>query len=646
MSPPMINTWRGDACELDLSGLNIGKWYSGQFPKAVMGWKGIKIWDDSVDPAALLAAYLDKAAEESCGQCTPCRLGTVQMKTLFNTLRQGQGSAEDLAKIRFLADQISRTARCDIGRTLSVPILDLMDAFPNDFRALAEGKKPVAREKDAALETAAIVTAPCISACPSHVNIPSYLENIRMDRWSQAMDEVRKDCPMPGTIGRVCVRPCETACRRKDLDESLAIKALKRFLADREMDGELTSGAALSRERKSQKVAVIGAGPAGLSCAYYLGAMGYETTIFEAQEGPGGMAAYGIPAYRLPRDVIAHEVTLVEKMGTTIQYNTKVGRDITLEEMKTQGFEAVFVGAGAPGASSMRCKGEDQGYENFMPGVEFLAKAARGEQPLTGKRVAVIGGGNVAMDCVRTARRLGFTDVNLIYRRTEAEMPADPLEIKESKEEGVNFHVLMAPVEIVADAAGKVTGLTCLRMELGEPDKSGRRRPIPIEGSEFTMELDAVIPAIGQTCTVDDFLPKNQGVMSEWNTMVVDPTTCQSKIPALFGGGDCATGPDILIAALAAGKNGAKSIARYLDTGACRPGTAEMMDAFSETPSLFASDPPFTYSGCTERMEAPVLEPDTRVTSFDEVEAGFSPAQAREEANRCLRCYRILVAAL
>jgi len=637
MSP--IDTWRGNPRDFDLSGPDMEKWFSGQRAKAVMGWNGIRVWDDTLDPAALLAAYLDKAAEESCGQCTPCRLGTAQMKTLSQRLCRGLGTREDLARIRFLADMISRTARCDIGRTLAVPVLDLMDAFAPVLDAVADGELEVEPG-----EYAAIVTAPCISACPSHVNIPAYLENIRMGRWSQAMDEVREDCPMPGTIGRVCVRPCEAVCRRKDLDEPLAIKGLKRFLADREMEGGLTTRITPPGQRRPEKVAVIGAGPAGLSCAYYLGVLGYEATIFEAQEGPGGMAAYGIPAYRLPRDVIAHEVSLVEKMGGTIQYNTKVGQDITLEELKTRGFEAVFVGSGAPGATSMRCRGEDQGYKNFMPGVEFLARAARGEQALVGKRAAVIGGGNVAMDCVRTARRLGFTEVNLIYRRTEAEMPADPLEIKEAKEEGVVFHILMAPVEIVADASGTVTGLTCLRMELGEPDKSGRRRPVPIDGSEFTMETDAVIPAIGQTCAVDEFLPGT--LLSEWNTMVVDKTTGQSKTSAVFGGGDCTTGPDILIRALAAGKNGARAIARYLDTGACRPGPGEMMISLSEVPGLFASDPPLPYPGCTRRREAEVLDPKFRVKTFDEVEAGFSPAQAREEANRCLRCYRIVVAAL
>ena len=614
MGYPIINTWSRKDSDLDLSVLNIGKWFPRQLPRAIMGWNGIKVWDNSVDPVDRLGAYLKKASDESCGQCTPCRLGTAQMDTLAQGLIQGRGKEEDLVRIRTLAVQISRTARCDIGRTLAMPVLDLLYTFHDAFISVAQGCRQV---KPGAY--ASTVTAPCISACPSHVDIPAYLGNVRMNRWSQAMDVVRNDCAMPGTIGRVCVRPCEIQCRRGKLDEPLA----------------------LAQPRHPEKVTIVEAGPAGLACAYYLGRQGYDATIFEAQEGPGGMAAYGIPAYRLPRDVIAHEVLMVEQMGATIQYSTRVRKDITLKDIEKQG----FIGAGAPEASKMRCKGEDEGYENFMPGVDFLARAARGKHPLTGARIAVIGSGNVAMDCVRTARRLGFTDVNLIYRRTEAEMPADPLEIKEAKEEGVKFHLLMAPTQVMADNQNRVTGLACLQMELGEPDKSGRRRPVPIEGSEFIMDCDAVIPAIGQTCTVDMFL-ENQDVLSQWNTLVVDQTTCQTKLSHLFGGGDCATEPDILIAALAAGKNGARFMVHYLETGGCKPGPDEMVQAMADPGSLFDSDAPFGYPGGSKRLDTPVLDPDTRVHSFDEVEAGFAPHQARQEAGRCLRCYRMLMAVL
>ena len=560
MSHPVVDTWSGDEQELDLSCLEAGHWK--KMPRAVMGWKGVKIWDKDLDPVDLMAAYLNKAAEESCGQCTPCRLGTARMAALVQRVCRGEGKEADLDQIRHIVRQIGVTARCDLGRTLARPVLDLMDQFPKAFLAAARGERVV--QKGAAY--AATLTAPCIQACPAHVDIPAYLENVRMGQWSRAMDTVRQGCPMPGTIGRVCVRPCESACRRGELDAPLSVRGVKRFLGDLEMAGELDAVSS-DTDTRPEKVAVVGAGPAGLSCAYYLGRQGIRTTVFEAQEGPGGMAAYGIPAYRLPRDVIAHEVRMVESLGAEVRYNTAIGRDISLEELADQGYKAVFVGAGAPAPSKMRCDGEDEGYENFMPGVDFLARAARGETPLSGKHVAVIGGGNVAMDCVRTCRRLGFSDINLIYRRTEAEMPADPHEIREAREEGVRFHFLVAPVKIIADARQTVTGLECMKMELGEPDSSGRRRPVPVENSQFVMACDAIIPAIGQTCTLDTFLPKEDGVLSRWNTLEVDSATGQSTHPHIFGGGDCVTGPSTLIAALAAGKKGALAIAGYLETG-------------------------------------------------------------------------------
>ncbi len=638
MSHPVIDTWQGDGHELDLSRLGTGS--QAKRPRAVMGWKGVRIWDESLDPVDLLAAYLEKTAEESCGQCAPCRFGTARTAVLSARLAKGEGTKEDLDQIRRLVRHISLTARCDIGRTLAKPVLDLMDQFSQAFSDAARGS----RKEAAKGSYTAIVTAPCIQACPAHVDIPAYLENVRMERFSKAMDTVREGCPMPGTIGRVCVRPCESACRRGKLDASLSVRAVKRFLGDLEMEGKLDSIPAPSQAHPD-KVAVVGAGPAGLSCAYYLGRQGIKATVFEAQEGPGGMAAYGIPSYRLPREVIAHETAMVESLGAQIKYNTAIGRDISMQELTDQGYKAVFVGAGAPAPSKIRCEGEDEGYENFMPGVDFLAKAARGETPLKGQRVVVIGGGNVAMDCVRTARRLGFTDINLLYRRTEAEMPADPHEIREAREEGVVFHFLVAPSKVLADDKGSVTGIQCIKMALGEPDDSGRRRPVPVEGSSFVMECDAVVPAIGQACTLSTFLPSDEKLLSRWNTLEVDPVTGQSKRDAIFGGGDCATGPSTLIAALAAGKKGAFAIADYLKNGTC--GACEAQDLFTltDTPNLFDSDPDFSYPGVTERMEADVLSPKIRVENFDEVEKGYVPFQARQEASRCLRCYRMIMAA-
>lgn len=637
MNNPQINTWEGGDRFLESSNQMTGQRFPGHTFKALMGWKGIIIWDSEVDPVDMLHAYLKKVAAESCGQCTPCRLGTAQLIAIMEDICSGSASITDLERVRFLVVQIARTARCDIGRTIAKPVLDLLNQCREDFNAVINDQRPVRRSS-----YTTEVTAPCISACPSNVDIPRYLEDVSLDRWPQALATVKENCPMPGTIGRVCVRPCESHCRRGRLDAPLAIRAVKRFLADEELFAQIKTDA-VTVTPKTQKVAIVGAGPAGLSCAYYLGMQGYRCTIFEAQEGPGGMAAYGIPAYRLPREVLAYEVAQVEKLGAQIRYGVKIGEDLQLDELVAKGYQALFLAVGAPESSKMRCEGEDAGYRCFMTGVNFLAEAARGRKPLEGKKLVVIGGGNVAMDCVRTARRLDFENVNLLYRRTEAEMPADPQEIEEAKEEGVHFHHLVAPVEIIADG-GNIAGLKCQRMELGEPDSSGRRRPVPLEGSEFVIDCDTIVPAVGQVCVVDCVLP-DENSLTPWKTLVVDQTTFQSERKHVFGGGDCVTGPATLIAAIASGKNAARFITQYLQKGRCAPNQADLLKKLVTATGVYDTDEIFVYPGHTSRKPPEIVDPKIRVQNFEEVEKGFSAAQARTEASRCLRCYRILLSA-
>jgi len=638
MSQSILKTWQPATKKDDRAAAALERAAQQGPLRALMASQGVLVLDPSVNLVDLTRAYVELAKDMSCGQCFPCRLGTVQLARIMARICDGQGSREDLTRLETLARRISDTARCDIGRTLAKPINDVLAAHRDVFLAAVKAGRVVEKGR---YET--LVTAPCINACPSHVDVPAYLEGIRLDRWDQAMAAVRRDCPMPGTIGRVCVRPCEANCRRSRLDQPLAIRSLKRFLADRELEGAIKPPEAPAQFKKA-KVAVVGAGPAGLSCAYYLGRLGYKTTVFEAQESPGGMAAFGIPSYRLPRRVLAFEAFQVERMGAEIRYGVTLGRDLSLEDLGKQGYQAVFLGVGAPEASAMRCEGEDAGYQCFMTGVEFLAQAARGNKPLQGKKMLVIGGGNVAMDCVRTARRLGFDQVNLLYRRTEAEMPADPMEIKEAQEEGVDFHYLVAPVKVLA-REGKVAGLQCLRMELGEPDESNRRRPVPVEGSEFVLECDAIVPAVGQVCVVDCVLPDGNK-LTPWKTLVVDQDTFQSGDPRVFGGGDCVTGPSTLIGALAAGKKAARFIDQYLEQGLCGAGPHEALENLVRLLGVYDPNEEFPFSGLAERKEPCVLHPEERVRGFDEVESGLEPAQARAEADRCLRCYRIAVAAL
>ena len=607
--------------------------------KAFIGLDGLFTHDGGVNLIDMIRAYITRAHKESCGQCFPCRLGMERMQSILERICAGQGAADDLVQLEKMAHMVMDSARCDIGQTAPRPLIDLLQFRRDDFQEAIDNKKKIP-----AGTYVTKVTAPCTNACPSHVNIPDYVEKVRIGRWDQALASVRNDCSLPGVIGRVCVRPCEANCRRQHLDASIAIRALKRYAADSEVQ---TGGPAPAiREMvKDKKVAIIGAGPAGLACAFYLGRRGYTSTIFETSSEPGGMAAFGIPDYRLPRDILRGEAEQVLKMGSEIRYGVNVGVDVTLADLKLQGYSAIFVGVGAPEASKMRCEGEDAGYQNFMTGVEFLHRIADGEKPIQGKTILVIGGGNVAMDCVRSARRLGFSDVNLIYRRTRAEMPADPVEIEEADEEGVHFHYLVAPLKVHAQD-GKVTGLECQRMELGEPDASGRRRPVVVEGSNFIIPCDAIVPAIGQVCVVDKVLPSDEVEISRWKTLPSDPITGVTSQPYIFSGGDCVNGPATLIAALAAGKNAARFIEQFLTTGRSGPEDGDYLERLISKLGVFYADEKMPYQDSLHKLHPPVLEPEVRLRSFDEMELKITAPEAIEEASRCLRCFRIGMAAI
>ncbi|MCF8107350.1 MAG: FAD-dependent oxidoreductase [Desulfohalobiaceae bacterium] len=608
--------------------------------KAFMGWDGIVVLDDSVDIIDMCREYMLRVKNASCGQCFPCRLGSDEMSAILQRICDGFGREGDIERLKELAHVMKDTSKCGIGETTPRPLLDALNHYRDRFEAAISK-----RQRHFQGSYLYKITAPCTDACPSSLDIPGYIENIRLGHYDKSLEVVRNDCPLPGTIGRVCVRPCESQCRRALVDEAIAIKTLKRFVSDYEIAHQQEPRFPLPR-KKQGRVAIIGAGPAGLSCAFYLGRLGFQSTIFEALPEPGGMAAVGIPDYRLPRELLRHEVSLIEKTGAEIRYNTRVGRDITVEQIKNEGYRAIFVGIGAHEPSKMRCEGEDAGYEGFMTGVEYLRRIALGEKPLSGKNAVVVGGGNVAMDCVRSSLRLGFEEVNLVYRRTMSEMPADPVEIEEAQEEGVIFNFQIQPVRILAEN-GKVRALECLRMQMGEPDASGRRRPEPVKDSNFEIECEAIIPAIGQTCNVDLVLPEERGIeLTRWKTIEVDDYTFRTGQQRIFGGGDCATGPASLIEALNAGKKGAKYINQFLDQNTCYSEDDDHMEKLLSLMKVYHPKEKIPFRGFEKRARQKALDPEQRIKSFDEVEAGLTEPQAIREASRCLRCYRIGLAAL
>lgn len=611
----------------------------GERIKAFMGWDGIVLCDDDVDIVDMCARYAEAVQSESCGKCFPCRVGTRVVSDGLKRIASGAGRKDDIARIGDLALRIREGSKCSIGQTGMNPILHALKHFPEAFSdAVAQSVK----SREGRYRFA--VTAPCISVCPSSLDIPRYVEEIGEQRFAESLATIRESICMAGTLGRVCIRPCESNCRRANIDEAITIKNLKRFVADYEIDKD-RHPASTGAKKTGRKVAVIGAGPAGLSCAYSLALKGHSPTIFEKLPEPGGMAAVGIPDFRLPRRILGREVDIVKEAGVEIRYGVEVGKEITIADLRKD-YDAVFIGVGAHDSMPMGVDGEESGYRGFIPGVKYLLDISQGKDPYPeGKKVVVVGGGNVAIDCVRSSFRIGKEDVNLVYRRTIVEMPADPVEIHDAEEEKVKFHYLCNPTRIIAQD-GKVVGVECIRMELGEPDKSGRRRPVPVAGSEFIIETDILIPAIGQKVDLS-FLSEKDGIkLTKWNTIDADEETFTTSQEGVFASGDCVTGPDVLVRATGTGKRAAEKIDRFLTGERLEATVEEKFRTFFSSLKVYNKKERLGIVGGTKQAHLPMLDPEARKQTFDEVEAGYKINEASGEAERCLRCYRIGMIAL
>lgn len=474
--------------------------------------------------------------------------------------------------------------------------------------------------------------APCQITCPAGIDIPGFIALLAEDELHDAVKLIKETLPFPASLGRVCPRFCEDTCRRGGVDEPISICFLKRYAADEDLASSKSYIPKVGKPT-GKKVAIVGAGPAGLSCAFYLAKNGYEVSVFESQDEPGGMLRYGIPSYRLPRDVLASEIDVIRKMGVDIQCGVRFGSDVTLDKLHKD-YDALFLAFGAWHASSMRVKGEDKAQ--VLYGINFLWDVANGKKVDVGDDVVVVGGGNTAVDAARTALRLGSNKVIILYRRTREEMPADKVEIEAAIEEGVDIQFLAAPVHV--EKGGKDVVLQCIRMELDEPDASGRRRPVPIEGSEFTIDASAVIAATGQgvdaSCLDDN---KTKPELTKWSTLKVDENTLATNIPGVFAGGDCSSGPDVAVTAIASGRKAAAAIEQYITN----EGMVGIPSGYLHSMGENVEDvPPIVFEGVEKafREKMPELSAKTRIKSFDQVEIGFTAEAAKREAKRCLAC--------
>ena len=461
--------------------------------------------------------------------------------------------------IRQRTPRVDREKCNDCKACIKVCPIHLYDDFNEGlgFRTAIDFFNPTTGEYNIFKEDMPI----CQATCPANLDIRSYVGLVADGKYAESLAKIRERLPFALSIGRVCPHPCETACNRGQVDEPISICTLKRFVADWEMHHEVPAPVEVPDEFHREKVAIIGAGPAGLTCGYYLAKAGYHSVCFEALAEPGGMFRVGIPEYRLPTPTLMHEINWILAHGVELRCNTRIGQDITLEAIQRD-FDAVFIGVGAHKGMKLGIKGED--LEGVVDGVDYLREVNLGKKwPAKGK-VIVLGGGNVAMDAARVSWREGFDEVHVLYRRTKKEMPASPWEIDAAEHEGIKFQYLVAPVEVVGEN-GRMTGLTCLRMQLGEPDASGRRRPVPIEGSEFFVEAETLIPAIGQRPDLS-FVPEGSDLaITRWGTFTVDRETFMTNVPGVFCAGDVETGPDIAIRACAGGRKAAAGIVKYLE---------------------------------------------------------------------------------
>jgi len=544
---------------------------------------------------------------------------------LMQEIATGASGDRHIDAVRALSTELAAAgeekAAEDLGRYLQTILADELESLQSH----------VTTHNCPTEECERLTPAPCQMACPAGIDVPTYISLIGLGRDAEAIEIIRRDNPFPWVCGLVCTRPCEFMCVRGRIDTPVSIKFLKAFAAERALS-ERTYRNPEKAPAKSEKVCVVGAGPGGLSAAYYLGLKGYTVRVIEALPVSGGMIMVGIPRYRLPREVIDREVAMIEELGVEFQYNTRFGTDVTFEQLQAEGFAAFCFAIGAHKAYKMRIPGEDE-FPQVIDAIDLLKKVALGDRHIPGRRAIIIGGGNVAVDAARTCLRLGCEEVTIAYRRTRTEMPADEEEIEQAEEEGVRLSFLTIPVAIKGEA-GQVVGLQCQKARMVKQAGSDRLSPRPIEDSDYFMPADVVISAIGQQVDHAGFRELEGLAWTRRQTLDVKMASMETTLEGVFAVGDAVTGPATVIEAIGGGKRAAAAIDRYL-SGLPQPqippvpvrrGRAEFMEVPASTKMIL------------KRPEMPLLNLDRRRTTYQQVELGYPENAVREEARRCLRC--------
>ncbi len=586
---------------------------------AIMGSGGLVVMDEGSCMVDVAKFFIQFVTEESCGKCTPCRVGTKRMYEILDRITTGHGIPEDIEKLERLGHWIKKTSLCGLGQSAPNPVLSTLRYFRHEY------EMHIMEHKCEAGVCAKLVRAPCQSACPAGVDVPGFISLTGEKRYAEALKLHRERNPFAAVCARVCFHTCEDKCRRATLDSSVSIRGVKRFMVDQEITIQLPE----MRENainSQKKIAIIGAGPAGLSCAYFLARLGYKPKVFEAEQRPGGMLVQTIPAYRLPREILAREIRMIENMGVDIQTGKSLGIDFTLSSLKEEGYDSVFIGVGNPEGMKPKIPGIDS--EGVVDALKFLQTYnLRGSVPV-GKKIIVVGGGNAAIDAARTAVRLGAEKVSIVYRRTQEEMPAWAEEIDAAVQEKIELLTLTNPKEILTEN-GKVSGVFCVRMKLGSFDSSGRRKPVESDES-FTMEADQIIVATGQTLNVEKITDGIQLVLTGKSQFKCDKQTGQTSESWIFTGGDAATGPSSVIEAVAGGERAAVGIDLFL--------SGEKHDFWRKEKHNDTFFDPEADPAKYPRSHMVMLSAGRRMHNFDEVELVWPEGEAIRQARRCLRC--------
>lgn len=577
------------------------------------------VMDEDTCMVDIARFFMEFTQDESCGKCVPCRVGTRRILDILEGICRGEGQEGDIEALEHLCKEIKVTSLCGLGQGAPNPVETTLKHFRHEYEAHIYEKHCPAGACEA------LVRASCVNACPAGVDSPTYLALVSTGRYSEGLRVHRDANPFALICGRVCPAFCEQKCRRGLLDEPVSIRLVKRFMADQTF-AEPWAPYEMAAPN-GRKVAVVGAGPAGLTAALRLTQKGYAVTVLEKMLQPGGMMTYGIPSYRLPREPLFAEINHIRRAGVDIQCGQELGRDFALESLKEDGFQAIVLALGAHRSQRLGIPGEDK--SGVYHGVKFLRDIALNRSPdVEGRRIVIVGGGDVAIDSARSAWRLGASEVHVVYRREEADMPAHREEIEAAKEEGIEFHFLCNPMALLGQST--VTGVRLQRQALGEYDSSGRRRPYPIPKSEFDISCDVLVPAIGQYTDFDWMI--DRGIETDRVRTVKVGYAMETTAAGIFAAGDCVSGPSTVVQAVADGNKAALAVDAWLRTG--------KLDRVVYQPRRH--DVPLTVDmeayADARRGEPQAVPPEWRSGGFVEVEIGFDQRAAQDEARRCLRC--------